>query len=153
MSNATNNKQLYAAIRIRGRRKLNKKIADTINMLNLKKPNYCTVFILNPSYLGMLKKAKDYITWGPISKNLFLKLFIKKAQIGRKKLSQLKDKKEIEQMALEIFEGKKTLKALGLNPFFRLRPPSKGFKNKKKLYPYGDLGPRENIDGILKRMI
>lgn len=146
-------KELYAVIRIRGRRKLNKKISDTLNMLNIHKPNYCSVFFISPSYLGMLKKTKDYITWGKISKELFFKLLYKRGEFGKKKLSKIKTEEEIKQIATQIFEGEKSLRDFNIKPFFRLRPPSKGYKNKKKLYPKGELGERESIDSLLKRML
>ena len=149
----TEQKKLYAVIRIRGRRKLNKKIDRITKLLNIYKPNYCSVFFMSKPYLGMLKKAKDYITWGEISKDLFTKLLIKRSEIGKKKLNKLKSVEEIKKIAEEIYDGKKTLKDFNIKRTFRLRPPSKGFKNKKKLYPYGDLGPRPSIDPLIKRMI
>ncbi|MFN3910182.1 MAG: uL30 family ribosomal protein [Candidatus Anstonellaceae archaeon] len=146
-------KELFAVIRIRGRRKLNKKIDHTLKMLNIFKPNYCSVFFMSPSYLGMLKKAKDYITWGKISKDLFFKMLYKRGEIGKKNLSKLKTIEEIKKIAYEIFEGEKSLKDFGIKSTFRLRPPSKGYKNKKKTYPKGELGGRDSIDSLLKRML
>ncbi|MCX8163230.1 MAG: uL30 family ribosomal protein [Candidatus Micrarchaeota archaeon] len=145
-------KELYAVIRIRGRRKLNKKIDHTLKMLNIYKPNYCSLFFLTKAYEGMLKKAKDYISWGKISKELLFKLLLKRGESGKKKLSTLKSEEEIKKIANEIFEGKNP-KEFGIKPTFRLKPPSKGYKNKKKHYPYGELGPRPSIDSLLKRMI
>ncbi|MEM3361867.1 MAG: uL30 family ribosomal protein [Candidatus Anstonellaceae archaeon] len=145
-------KELYAVIRIRGRRKLNKKIDHTLKMLNIYKPNYCSIFFMNKAYGGMLKKAKDYITWGKISKEILFRLLVKRGEVGKKKLSKIKSEEEIKKITNEIFDGK-SLKEFGIKPTFRLRPPSKGYKNKKKIYPEGELGPRPSIDLLLKRML
>lgn len=54
----------FAVVRIRGEIKINKDIKDTLNMLNLKKANTCVLLENNPSNLGMIRKVKDYVTWG-----------------------------------------------------------------------------------------
>ncbi|MBC8444127.1 uL30 family ribosomal protein [Candidatus Woesearchaeota archaeon] len=56
-----------AVIRIRGSIKVNKVIVDTLKMLNLNKTNHCIVIQNKPNYLGMIKKCKDYITWGELN--------------------------------------------------------------------------------------
>ena len=62
---------MIAAIRIRGLIGIRTKIEDTLKMLRLYKKNYCCVVPNNPIYSGMLKKAKDYITWGEIDDETF----------------------------------------------------------------------------------
>ena len=69
-------KQL-AAIRIRGRTQINTKIEDTMKMLRLYKNNFCCVLPNNAVYTGMLKRAKDYITWGEIDDETF-KILVEK---------------------------------------------------------------------------
>ena len=56
-----------AAIRIRGERGVEKRIKDTLTMLNLHKKHFCVIIPNTPEKTGMLQKAKDYITWGEIS--------------------------------------------------------------------------------------
>jgi hypothetical protein len=72
--------------------------------------------------------------------------------VGKKKLSELKKPAEIEKIA-DLLIGGNTLKSLDINRNFRLTPPSKGWKGKKLRYPQGDLGPRESMDSLLRRMI
>lgn len=67
-----------AVIRIRGSIKVNKKILDTLEMLNLARTNSCIIIKNAPNYLGMIKKCKDYITWGEINSET------KKALVKRK---------------------------------------------------------------------
>lgn len=55
-----------AAIRVRGFVGIRKTIKDTLNMLRLYRKNYCVILEARPELIGMLKKAKDYITWGEI---------------------------------------------------------------------------------------
>ena len=53
-----------AIIRVRGITGIEKSIKDTLNMLCLYHNNYCVV--VSDRLLGMIKKAKDYVTWGEI---------------------------------------------------------------------------------------
>ena len=62
-----NNTQLVAAIRIRGDSGIIPQIKDTLQSLNLKNQHNLVILKATPVVLGMLKKAKDYITWGEIS--------------------------------------------------------------------------------------
>jgi ribosomal protein L30/L7E len=125
---------------------------DTVYMLNLKRSNQATLVQLNESYSGMLDEVKDYVTWGPLSRPMLVKMLSKRGFIGSKKLSTLKSAEEIDKFATELEAGK-SLKDLGINRNFRLTPPSKGWKGKKLRYPQGDLGPRESMDSLLTRMI
>src|SRR3990167_686480 len=66
-----------AAVRIRGRTMVRTTIVDAMNMLRLYKNNFCVVLPNTPTYVGMLKQAKDYITWGEIDDETF-KLLVEK---------------------------------------------------------------------------
>ena len=66
-----------AAIRIRGSVTVGKPIEDTLKMLRLYRKNYCVILDNKPSVMGMLKKIKDYITWGEIDSGT-LKLLAEK---------------------------------------------------------------------------
>ena len=59
--------QELAVVRIRGSMKVNKKIVNTLEMLNLKKVHNCILINNTPTNMGMIKKCKDYITWGEIN--------------------------------------------------------------------------------------
>jgi len=123
-----------AVIRIRGSIRVKKIINDTLNMLRLYRRNYCAVLPGTPSIMGMLKKTRNYITWGEIDDET-LKL------LKEKRLEKTKDKK-----------GKDIEKK-----FFRLQPPRKGFERKGTKIPFkvgGALGYRGNkINDLIKRMI
>ena len=152
-----------AIIRIRGRAGVNKKVNDTLDMMRLYKQNGCVIVPNNPQYLGMIKRAKDYITWGEVDKETFTLLFTKRARVaGNKPLTEdyLKThlKKDIKSFIEEFFNFKVKLKDIpGLKPYFRLTPPVKGFERagiKKPFSMGGSLGYRKDkINDLIKRMI
>lgn len=121
-----------AAIRIRGMARVFEKTSHTLDMLRLRRKYACVVLKDTPSIRGMLKAAKDIITWGEIDDET-LKLLVEKR--GKK------DPKEPSK----------------LKPFFRLSPPRKGFERKgtKRAYEQGGaLGYRgKNINDLLRRMV
>ena len=55
-----------AVIRIRGGINTSVKVEDTLKMLNLERKNSCVIIESTPSIIGMIAKAKDYITWGEV---------------------------------------------------------------------------------------
>ena len=58
--------RLLAIIRIRGTVGVSGEIKDTLKMLRLNRRNHATLIDDRPSYIGMLKKAAEYVTWGEI---------------------------------------------------------------------------------------
>ena len=140
---------MIAVVRIRGSVNVKKDIKDTLKMLRLKRVNHCVLVPKNENYAGMLKKVESYVTYGEISLDVLEKLILKRGRVMNKKLNQSEAKKVANKIMQE-----KSLKNLGLNPVFRLSPPSKGHKKIRKQYPKGALGHRSgNINELLKRMI
>lgn len=150
---------MIAVIRVRGRVGVRKEIKDTLEMLRLKRVNHCVVVPETPSYLGMLKKVKDYVAYGKIDFDTFLELLKWRGRlIGNKKLSAEQVKKlgfsSLEELAKNLYDGKLKFKDIKLKPVFRLRPPKKGHKSIKLHYPKGSLGNwGKDINKLLKRMI
>lgn len=152
---------MFAVIRIRGTASLRKGILDTLKMLRLDSPNNCVLVPGTPDRKGMIKKVKDFVTYGEIEKETLLKLLEKRLRLkGNKRIDEknLKEKTDFdkfENFADELISGRIKLKDFeGLQPVFRLTPPSKGFKSVKEHYPKGDLGDRgKEINELLKRMI
>ncbi len=147
MSEKQNKK--IAVVRIRGGIGIKKIILDTLKMLRVYRQNYCVVIESSPSYMGMIRKSKDYITWGEIDDETYKLLVEGKGEEykGRDtdKKGKIKYKKFIEN------DGKK------IKPFFRLSPPRKGFERKGIKVPFskgGALGYREGrINALIKRML
>lgn len=153
--------ELFGIIRLRGSVKTRKEIEDTLKMLRLKKVNHCVVVPETKEYLGMLKKVKDYVTYGSISKKTLIELLKKRCriignkQLDEKNLKEITNFKSFDEFADSLIKGKIKLKDLKkIKPVFRLNPPKKGFKSIRLGYPKGDLGFRKDgIDKLLERMM
>lgn len=140
-----------AVLRIRGRRKLRPQACRTLELLRLERPNHCVLMDDSPQNKGMLEVVKDYVAYGPVDEETIYRLLHKRGRKGRKMLRTTLKEEELKKTAKEIFSGKKTKEHA--NPVFRLRPPSKGYKNIKMAYPMGDLGKRDDMDSLLRRMM
>lgn len=150
-------------VRIRGSIGIRKEIKDTMNMLRLYNKNHCIVITNSPNHIGMLRKIKDYVTWGEIDEKTFKELLSKRGKImAKKNLTEnyLKEKTKLsfDEFVKEFFNYKKNLKDVpGLKPFFRLKPPIKGFERKGIKTPFsmgGVLGYRkEKINDLILRML
>ncbi|MCD6398693.1 MAG: 50S ribosomal protein L30 [Candidatus Aenigmarchaeota archaeon] len=151
---------MYAVIRIKGKVGTKKEIEDTMKMLNLNKKHTCVLVPENPEMIGMLNKLRSHVTWGKISEEILSKMIEKRGRLdGNKRIDDefLKNNKikNFKVLSENIIKGKTNLKSLGIKPYFRLSPPSKGFKYSiKRHYPRGALGDRkEKINELLKKMI
>ena len=151
---------MIAAIRIRGRTGLKREIEDTMKMLRLTRINHAVILDENPNYQGMLRKAKDYITWGEINEDTIIKVISKRGklpggvQVTEEYLKENTNYSSIEELSKAVLEGAK-LEESGVKPIFRLHPPRKGYENVKKTYNEGgSLGYRgENIEELINKMI
>jgi large subunit ribosomal protein L30 len=56
-----------AVVRVRGLVKIRRDFVATLKMLNLNQKNNCVIVEDTPAKLGMIKKVKDFITWGEIN--------------------------------------------------------------------------------------
>lgn len=143
---------LIAALRVRGVRHINPDARKTLEFLRLNRPNHCVLLNESKEILGMLQKAKDFITYGPVDEALVVALLKKRATKGMKHLRETVDEKKIADIAKQIMGGKKVSEFA--DPVFRLRPPRKGYKNTKRPYTIGgDLGKRDDMTPLLRRMI
>src|SRR3989338_1515546 len=140
---------MLAAIRLRGLTQISTKIEDTLQMLRLYKVNYCSIVPNNPVFLGMLKRAKDYLTWGEIDEETFKLLVDKRGEefTGRESDSNEKIKYND---SMEINNKK-------LKKYFRLNAPRKGLGRKGIKHSFvqgGALGYRgAKINDLIKRML
>jgi large subunit ribosomal protein L30 len=148
-------------VRIRGGVDAQKTVEATLTMLRMEKNNYATILKESPSYIGMLRKVKDYVTWGePDAETVKLLLAARGKLVGDEKVTDeaLKDLgyESIDKLANSIVAGEVEFSQLnGVKPFFRMHPPKKGFKKTVKR-PYNDNGELGNrgatINELIKRM-
>ena len=151
-----------AAVRIRGTVNVRKEVEDTLRMLNLQRNCHATLIDDRPSFLGMLRKAQNIITWGEVSKETISILLKKRGRtVGDKPLTDDYARKigyrSLDDLADAIYNLKVTLKDLPrVKPVFRLHPPRKGFKRsiKKSYRAGGEAGYRgEDINDLIRRMV
>ena len=138
-----------AAVRVRGITGVESSISDTLKMLKLYKNNFCIVLPNNPIYAGMLRKAKDYITWGEIDNDTFRLLVDKRGEEFKQRTSDSKNKTEYTDFI--------TINNKKMKKYFRLNSPKKGFERKGIKHTYkngGALGYRgAAINKLIKRML
>ena len=140
-----------AVVRIRGIRNIAPKTKRTMELLNIEKENNCVIIEDSPQNMGMVKKCKDYITYGPISEDTLFALLKKRGEKGSRMLREIMEDEEIKQVANKIMHEENVKNFI--DPVFRLHPPRKGYKTIKKPAPEGDLGKREDMDSLIKRMM
>jgi large subunit ribosomal protein L30 len=121
-----------AVVRVRGVIGPYFDIRRTLELLKLHRKNCCTVLPNSPNMVGMLKVAKDYVTWGEIDDETY------KLLVERRGQKDPKDPKKV------------------LNTF-NLAPPRKGYGRKGIKQPFaasGALGYRgEKMNDLVKRML
>ena len=84
--------QKIAIVRVRGTINISQPLKHTFDMLNLANKNWCIVIENTPSNMGMIKKVKDFVTWGEISDEMYAELFEKKAEEYKDLLEDSKSK-------------------------------------------------------------
>jgi len=151
---------VLCVVRVRGRIGVKRTIEDTMRMLRLTRVNHCALVSETVSNIGMLRKAKDYVTWGKIDEAT-LKMLIEKRgrlvggrMIDEDFLSSLKFA-SIDDLVKSIEDGSVVYSRIdGIKPIFRLSPPRKGYpKRKRSFREGGSLGLRENMDSLIERMV
>jgi len=147
--NDAGSKRMLAAIRLKGLIGVKSNIADTLNMLRLYKTNYCCVLNGTPLYEGMLKTAKDFITWGEIDEDTFNQLVSKRGEDF--KGSETDRRGKIKYNDFMLVDNRKIKK------YFRLNAPRKGLGKKGLKHTFregGALGYRgDKINDLIKRML
>jgi large subunit ribosomal protein L30 len=151
-----------AVIRVRGTVNIDRKIKDTLKMLNLHKPNHCVLIPSTDTYTGMLQIVKDYVTWGEIDQKVMVDLIKRRGQLlGGAKItdSVVKSSTGFESLSTyctAIVKNEAKLKEFSqLKPVFRLSPPRKGYEGIKRAFVVGGaLGNRgEKINVLIRRML
>jgi large subunit ribosomal protein L30 len=142
---------MLAVVRLRGGVNLRKEIKDTLRMLRLSRVNHCVLIRKDPATEGMIRKVKDFVTWGEISDKTLERLISEKGRLaGDKKI----EGKQVKNILAGIKKAGNAKEAEGLKPVFRMNPPVKGHGEIKRPYPRGALGYRgEKINDLLERMM
>lgn len=155
---------LLAVIRVRGKVNVRKGIEDTLKHLRLNRVNHCILLEETKENRGMLTKVNDYVTWGPVDKKTLVKLLKKRGMLsGDKPLSEENNLKvagfkSVDELAQALIKFDKTLKDIpNAKPVFRLNPPVGGHRRKGVKKPVslgGALGNRgKDVNKLLEAMI
>ncbi len=161
MTEKADERKCFAVVKVRGSISAKREARETLDMLRLYKTNNAALIDNRPSYMGMLYRVQNYVTWGEVSKETVTLLLKKRGRLaGNKKLTdeyiQKVGYKSLEALAETIASCKAEYQKLpNVQPVFKLPPPSKGFKGKtKKSYSAGgEAGYRgEKINELIKRM-
>ena len=115
---------MIAVIRIRGQVGLDQDVKETLFRMKIRRKYACVVLEPNKINTGMLKKVRNFVSYGEISKETHDELVKKR---GEKVNGELK-------------------------PFFRLHPPRGGAETKLH-YPKGILGENKELDKLIGRML
>ncbi len=152
----------YAVIRVRGPVNVNRNIEYTMKLLNLTRVNHCIVIPEDPVVQGMLRKVKDYITWGEVDEDTLTQMIDARGRlqgdhnVSDDYLNQNSDFASIQAFAKGIVDGGTRYSELAdVKPIFRLSPPRKGYEGIKRSFRAGGaLGYRgEDINDLIKRML
>jgi large subunit ribosomal protein L30 len=151
-----------AVVRVRGSVNVKSDILDTMKMLRLNRVNHCVIIPESKTYMGMVMKVKDYVTWGEIKPEILAKMMIHRGKLeGDKKitdkyLQSQSDFKSIMSFAKAVIQGEARYQDIkDIKPVIRLHPPRKGYEGVKRSFTAGGaLGYRgDAINALIDRMI
>lgn len=152
----------YGIVRVRGQIKVNPKIKDTLQYLRLTRVNHAVVLPENETTKGMLRVAKDYVTWGELDAKTLAEAIRTRGRLkGDKPITDEHVKEHtdfggIDAWAEALVEGKVLYRDLvDVKPLLRLHPARQGLEGiKRSTQNGGALGYRgERINDLLRRMM
>lgn len=153
---------IQAVIRLRGDISLKPDIKRTLHLLRLHKVNHCILIANSPVNDGMLKKIKDYVTWGEVKSEVLARMIVTRGKlagnkpIDNKVIKDLTKHDSLVKFATAIVDGKEEFTSLkGAKPVFRLHPPLQGHEGIKRSFKAGGaLGYRgEEINKLILKMM
>jgi large subunit ribosomal protein L30 len=152
----------YAVIRVRGQADVNCDIRHTMELMNLTRVNHCVIVPADDVTEGMLRKVKDYCTWGIVDEGTLAEMIRRRGRLaGDRAITDeyLKENSEfatVDELAKAMIENDCRMRDVeAAKPVFRLHPPAKGYEGIKRPYTTGGaLGYRaEAINDLIKRML
>ena len=157
-------KSYILAIRFKGSFGTPWPLERALETLRLKRKFNAVLLENTPATIGMLRTVKDYVTWGEADTNDIATVLRERGKLsggGDMTDEAIRDKfgeASIHDLASALTKGRITLREMwqkGLNPVFRLHPPSGGFERSgKRAYGSGgELGRRQaSLSALLTRM-
>jgi len=150
-----------AAVRVRGQVNVRGDIRATLAHLRLHRANHCVLLPDSPATVGMLQKAKDYLTWGDVAAETIAKLILRRGRAGGNPVDDAYVKehsrfRSVWDLAQALAKGETRFSDVeGVTPVLRLDPPRHGFGGVKRPFRDGGaLGYRGvDIVDLLDRML
>ena len=139
---------MIIVIRISGMVDVPENINYTLNNINLRRKYVAILMNDTVENIKLLTKVRSFVAYGTISNENLVKLI----SLRGEKIDK-NGKIDAESIAKNV--ESKSLRDLGLKPFFRLHPPRKGIESKKHFgVGKGVLGDnKEHINLLLERML
>ena len=135
-----------AIIRLRGRTGISSAVESTLKHLNLNRINNCVVLNESPQILGMIRKAKDYITWGHINSETLKALASKRGKPLEQEEAGGLSKQKVVSVDGKSYES-----------LFRLSPAVGGLGSRGIKATFGKSGAlgerKEKINDLIKKML
>ncbi len=128
------NGKLIAIVRVRGKVNLNYNIEETMQRLNLKAVNNCSLIRLTDSYKGMINRCQNHVAYGEIDEATLSKMLARHAPDANAK---------------EVMEGK--LDSIKEGMPIRLHPPRRGYRKIKQSFNQG--GQLGYMGGEINKLI
>lgn len=162
MTEKVDKSKCFVVVKIRGTIRAKREARETLDMLNMKKTHNAVVIDNRPSFIGMLYRVQNYVTWGEISEETLVKMLKKRGRLaGNKRFTDEYAKElgyeSIAGLANAIFNCKvEYWKIPNIQTNFKLHPPKKGYKGKtkKSFAAGGEAGYRkEKINDLILKMI
>ena len=153
---------MYAVVRVRSSINMKPNISKTLELLNLTRVNHCVLLEDSKIVRGMLRVAKDYITWGEIDKSMAVKLIKSRGKlVGDKDVTEEYIKSatsfsNFDKLTDALIKNNLKYKDIpDIKPIFRLNPPRKGYEGiKRSFINKGALGYRgKEINKLIDRMV
>jgi large subunit ribosomal protein L30 len=163
----TETPSLLLAVRIRGTVGDNPRTELAMKSLGMEGKFNARLVPGSPEMLGMLRRAKDLVTWGELEHETLEMILSKRAEKSGPRPHKLDQEfarlhfeiQDLGDLAKQILAGEFQLQRLwraGVKPTIRLHPPKGGFRKSTKR-PYkssGELGYRgREINRLARRMI
>jgi len=123
-------------------------VESALRTLRLNRKFRAVLLEKNGSMLGVLRTVKDYVTWGEVKSHDIATLLKERGELvngmpfNDKFVKESLGHESMEELAQAITRGQLALSALwqkGVEPVFRLHPPSRGFGSSIKR-PFGSMG-------------
>ena len=135
---------MYAVVQVRGVVNTCHDIKETLRMLRLHHINHCVLVPETPEYLGMIRKAKDFIAFGEVDAATLETILTTRGRLtGNKPLTEEYVKTatsygSIAELATALVNGEIRMKDVPeLKPVLRMHPPRKGYKTTKRTHNQG----------------